>query len=562
MKTFVRSLVAVLLLTGLVGTAVAQHEMFLPKPTSLTYINRIIMGDTLANGQRADSQRVYVLQRGGTWFFDGIITNPGWTVNMKAADTGSVAQPAIYALPASGGTAVPDKLVDVQGNVKMTDLKISGYYDLDTTYLNSYGVVFILSRCATPGYRIEYTGNTMLNCSQSYASAFAACTVIKMVDNVFANNGVPPVNNTGNGRIVDLRNTSIDSMIFVNNTMVFGFDRVLRHLASVGRMQNLIFDHNTVYQNGGRYGLMALGAVGANVKITNNLLVDPMAVGSDTLTARQSDFRECGEFFGDGKVKMSWIYSQLIDTLAGGTTTNWNIANNYWHITPQIQAVYDSCILMGWDPNITAGRTTTDLIKGKLADTMNAFINLPSLAFTNVPAPFAGTVLWQIKPTSVGGTGGASSGGTFVPYDKRLSDYYAETMDCSYSTSSPAYTGATGGFPVGDLNWFPTKKADWISTIGAVETTPGIAETYTLSQNYPNPFNPSTKIEFSLPKQSQVTLKVYNLIGQEVATLVNEVLGAGNHSTSFNALRLASGVYFYTIKAGNFVSTRSMILLK
>ena len=66
----------------------------------------------------------------------------------------------------------------------------------------------------------------------------------------------------------------------------------------------------------------------------------------------------------------------------------------------------------------------------------------------------------------------------------------------------------------------------------------------------------------SIPKASQVTLKVYNLIGQEVASLVNENLNAGEHTASFNAGTLSSGVYFYTIHAGNFTSTRKMMLLK
>jgi len=85
---------------------------------------------------------------------------------------------------------------------------------------------------------------------------------------------------------------------------------------------------------------------------------------------------------------------------------------------------------------------------------------------------------------------------------------------------------------------------------------------YKLEQNYPNPFNPSTKIEFSIPKQSNVTLKVYDILGQEVTTLVSENMKAGVHSVTFDALRLATGVYFYRLEAGNFVSTRKMILMK
>ena len=85
---------------------------------------------------------------------------------------------------------------------------------------------------------------------------------------------------------------------------------------------------------------------------------------------------------------------------------------------------------------------------------------------------------------------------------------------------------------------------------------------YILSQNYPNPFNPVTRINYQIPKLSHVTIKVYNILGQEVATLVNEEKMAGNYSVEFNATRFASGVYFYRMQAGDFVSTKKLILLK
>jgi len=86
---------------------------------------------------------------------------------------------------------------------------------------------------------------------------------------------------------------------------------------------------------------------------------------------------------------------------------------------------------------------------------------------------------------------------------------------------------------------------------------------FSLEQNYPNPFNPSTKIQYNVPENSFVSLKVYNTIGQEVASLVNNVVPAGSHEITFDASKLNSGVYFYTLKSGsNFVQTRKMILMK
>lgn len=91
---------------------------------------------------------------------------------------------------------------------------------------------------------------------------------------------------------------------------------------------------------------------------------------------------------------------------------------------------------------------------------------------------------------------------------------------------------------------------------------PTIPLDYILYQNYPNPFNPSTTIDYSIPKKSNVILKAYNMLGVEVATLVNEEKNRGIYSVNFDALGLASGVYFYRIQADEFVQTKKMLLLK
>ena len=92
--------------------------------------------------------------------------------------------------------------------------------------------------------------------------------------------------------------------------------------------------------------------------------------------------------------------------------------------------------------------------------------------------------------------------------------------------------------------------------------TNNIPVNYSLNQNYPNPFNPSTKISYQIPKSGYVTLKVFNALGKEVATLVNEEKPAGKYSVDFSAHGLSSGIYFYSIHSGSYYVTRKMILLK
>jgi hypothetical protein len=98
--------------------------------------------------------------------------------------------------------------------------------------------------------------------------------------------------------------------------------------------------------------------------------------------------------------------------------------------------------------------------------------------------------------------------------------------------------------------------------VSVKEVGSGIPENYSLSQNYPNPFNPTTNIDFSIPATSKVSLKVYNVIGQEIATLVDGEMKAGNYQVSFNASGMASGVYFYRLTAGSFVMNKKFTLLK
>lgn len=89
-----------------------------------------------------------------------------------------------------------------------------------------------------------------------------------------------------------------------------------------------------------------------------------------------------------------------------------------------------------------------------------------------------------------------------------------------------------------------------------------IIYTFELYQNYPNPFNPITNIRFSLPEKSNVKLDVYNILGQRVMTILNEVKDAGLHSVNFDGSRLASGTYIYRLEAGKYLAIKKMVLMK
>jgi hypothetical protein len=95
-----------------------------------------------------------------------------------------------------------------------------------------------------------------------------------------------------------------------------------------------------------------------------------------------------------------------------------------------------------------------------------------------------------------------------------------------------------------------------------VEVIVALPNRFELSQNYPNPFNPSTKIKYQIATSNPVSLKIYDVLGNEVATLINENKSAGNYEVTFDAGNLSSGTYFYKLQTGSFVETKKLLLLK
>jgi hypothetical protein len=110
-------------------------------------------------------------------------------------------------------------------------------------------------------------------------------------------------------------------------------------------------------------------------------------------------------------------------------------------------------------------------------------------------------------------------------------------------------------------NWAP-KKVITVLTPTDVREEPIVAHSYALNQNYPNPFNPTTDIGFQIPQAAFVSLKVFDVRGNEVARLINKEMHAGSYTETWNAGNLASGVYYYRLTAGSFSQIRKLLLLK
>ncbi|MFZ1323438.1 MAG: T9SS type A sorting domain-containing protein [Ignavibacteria bacterium] len=127
-----------------------------------------------------------------------------------------------------------------------------------------------------------------------------------------------------------------------------------------------------------------------------------------------------------------------------------------------------------------------------------------------------------------------------------------EIQHMEFVNQTTGYAGCAGGLFL-----------KYTGPSGITNLNGNLPSEYKLDQNYPNPFNPSTKINFSLPTSSNVKLVIYNALGKEVSTIVNEFKNAGNYSVEYSAAgNLNSGVYFYTLSAGDFVSTKKFVLVK
>lgn len=158
---------------------------------------------------------------------------------------------------------------------------------------------------------------------------------------------------------------------------------------------------------------------------------------------------------------------------------------------------------------------------------------------------------YQVQDWVIGSGGGTVSGESFT-----ITSTFGQPLSSLVATAGDE-NAIHSGF------WYLTGSGT-VTSVDDPEVE--LPEDFTLNQNYPNPFNPTTKIEYQLPVAADVTIEVYNTIGQRVATLVNESMKAGTHTVSADLGQLSSGVYIYRIVAqgesDTFTSTRKMTLIK
>src|SRR6056297_208380 len=156
----------------------------------------------------------------------------------------------------------------------------------------------------------------------------------------------------------------------------------------------------------------------------------------------------------------------------------------------------------------------------------------------------------------------SAGGGASIPLTIGAVDDLLDTLNIDEGSSATIWHRATASDGSGLNTGAGSSVTLERGVVTSSGTDPEVADKFELKQNYPNPFNPSTNITYSLPQQSDVQLRVYDMVGREVATLINREQAAGAYTITFDASELSSGMYLYRLDTGSTTITRKMMLIK
>jgi hypothetical protein len=560
-------------------------------------INTVINSDTVAGGLRAHPDRVYKLRRGSVYQVTEPIKVNG-SLHIIANDSsfgGNPVRPPVLAPAILGDNSSVDhffNLIGKGGKVTMDNMYLLAVradqaplgfcqairVNADSISLRLRGIVF--DAWVESGIRVNshWTKANVQDCmfkNHQHSSSYYAGQPF-MTENYVAMDTVKFINNTffcNNSYSFSIRGFG-PKTIFEHNTMVYGVvNPFLTRQAQNMAMNNNLF-----------YGMHAWGGFQEDVW-WGGFLQNPDTVSSTIILLRAkgtwNNTATAGpEVYVDSShgvyanmvlasdrwlevrnnvynfpTKLSNFYQAFNDT-----TTQYYDSLDYWnggkayHLKKQlikpkfvsglVQATLDSIVPAQGGHAVRANNLDTD--PGFNATITNQLDKMIAYVSKLVNGTMDST--WYFNPT-----------GSLYPPTWPMTENFA------YSNTA-LQTHGTDGFPVGDLNWFPAKKALWLLTdVRPVDNA--VPDAFTLDQNFPNPFNPTTQISFTLKSNEQVSLVVYNMLGQQIRTLVNQEMPAGGYVAKWDGrdehgFQMASGAYVYRLQTKSLSMTRTMMLLK
>jgi hypothetical protein len=391
-----------------------------------------------------------------------------------------------------------------------------------------------------------------------------------------------------NGGVTDFNGTGVvhQDTLFVENCTHVNVQGTLYKFRLGVAVDKVVFNHNdfvdcsgfVLMDNGDQTNMSVTNSIFVNVQLQGYCPVltsaDAGEVDMDQLPMGLVNVRTDSTFNANGKsfyADANLAYwdpslSDIVSTLNSGSGVD---GNTHW-VSQMIPMNTRTASLFADNTNypllVSRGWTTNTLPTFKKTDVLftTQLAKLKAYAIACVDTTY-GTPLasWRqsLDPEA----------GNFIYADWPI------PIDLSY-TDAGLLTAGLGGFPLGDLDWFPTTYATWqaqeSTELGhiagvlngsiqvGVRNGQELPQKFELQQNYPNPFNPTTQINYSVAQNGYTSLKVYNALGQEVATLFAGNQTAGSHLAVFDGSRYASGVYFYTLRSNGNTITKKMVLMK
>lgn len=563
-------------------------------------VNEVINGDTLAGGVRANPDRIYRLTRGSVYQVTEAMNING---NLNIIATDGDGRPPVLAPAILPDNSSIDHFFDFIGKgakVDINDVYILswradgaqlGWSDGIRIYGDSLD--FNLKGCIFDGF-----SHTALQLSAQWCK-------MDVQDCMFRNNMHANTSWFGGGAFLSDGGTAMDTCKWINNSF---FCNNSYNWSIRGYDKLAIFEHNS----------MVLGTVNPflirqapNLRIRNNLFYAVHAMGGNPEhvingwflnypdTASSSIIRLRGQ---DSVSYWSKLWAGAIsgpeayENPDQGVTSDlltpdmrvYDIRNNAYVFPQKMVDFYtayndtvqsmDSVVApiygSGENDNIAFPLTRKLIMPTWMSDYTNWTLDTLLAGVSDI------TVANNMEVDPGFGSSVTDQLDKLLDYVGRISTnqldttwYYGNTHyppawplteDLAYSNSSLQSAG-TDGYAVGDLNWFPSQKAQWLTGVETVSSQ--IPDEFYLSEAYPNPFNPETKINFNIAKGSNVKIVVYNILGQAIRTLVNQELNAGSYTTTWNGTdnsgnQVASGIYLFSLEAQSFKTTKKVMLLK
>lgn len=499
---------SVMLLLAFVATTSIYAQRTVTVQQGVGTLNEAISSDTTAAGERVDSSTVYVLSSGGTYLLDGSIEHRDFHLSIVAED-GATEKPKLIPAVDNGGSS--SRAFRARGSLTLKGLYVTNEDELE-------GVNDRIIRVSSDDITIRIDDTHLDKSSQSAFRIDGENVNLFLTNSTVSNIGF--TSSPDNGRGVDDRGNDIDTLWFENNTFYNLTSQVLRD--DGGIIKYAYINQNTMI-NIGKNGAVEFGPT-VKAQFTNNIVYNGSFYGYDN---------------DDDALAVVSLDSLSDDDIAEFGAQSFTLNNNNFYTSPDVISAYPDTVNQAVVFNSTVQAYVTE--QGS-ADT-----NLDeAVVFTKGTAQPANvvTAFWAL-----------SEDPPAFPTD-------GEPFDFGYADTFNSYTSGTSGQQLGSLTWFGVLVSN--------EDEEFLAETprgFSINGNYPNPFNPSTNISINLPAAADVSVEVFNMIGQSVLSIPAQRLGAGtNQSLRIDAQNLTSGMYIYriTARAGSDIMTNTgrMTLIK